>query len=87
MSKVLVVSAALAALHASAPASAQMTICDQDKCEITEAGKTRKMTAKEVDTHFRKNSHGSLAQIRCKFSDDAAACENLAKELRRLFAY
>jgi hypothetical protein len=86
MGKALI-AAMVTALWATTPAQSQMTVCDHEKCEITESGKTRSMTPKEINLHYRKNSHGSLAQLRCKFSDDAEACERHAKELRRLFAY
>ncbi|MDH7794474.1 MULTISPECIES: hypothetical protein [unclassified Beijerinckia] len=68
-------------------AIAQMTMCDGDSCTITERGRERPMTDKEVDKHFRRHNWAQVDKVRCKYTDDQARCENIVKELRKLSAY
>lgn len=75
-----------AALILATPAIS-MTVCNGDHCTISENGKERQMTDKEKDRHFRQNNLSSMANIRCKYSDDEAKCDALAKQLRSIFVW
>lgn len=67
------------------PASAQVTTCYGNECTIEENGETRTLTPEEIGKIKRSNARTAIGNIQCDFAEKPEACEEMTRELFKLF--